>query len=1212
MPRQFPFRSLMLSIAFLASSSFLFAQEPKGPGPCQVGVNSPLCQAGALPQAPCQVGVSTLLCQVGVFPPEPNPVIPAGDDIILYVHGGPGSRLEEASDLVNPLLAAGLGLSPPKTFTIISFDQPSQGYSTMKLPAAIVPAHTTIGDYYPMVQAEDEFIAAFVNQLAISGHNIFIVGGSTGGMLALRMAARANTPWLKKVVAWNPASVWTTYHDDVLKGIALTAAFCNAGEISVSGLLCTSWFKSPLSNIDDPGSRKSYFDGWFGSPTSGVPGLSILDVQPNPEEWYRGDRDKYPSDADTSPPFATVSWPCKWDYIGQARVEQQEIYNQSGRLWHYRLGTEELLFSFFNNSWVGPARNAEHQASANYMNITKPTLLMASDDDDWNEGYVSAGNISGFGSVLTTLGILTGGGVLAGTTALVEGLLVTALASGTANGSPAGPVYFPWENRWTQTRKMAPLMQNTPGQTLFLENTGHSIHNERPQFLASQIATFVSQPTTSTIPNSSPNILSKFPKSSMPAEQACQTQLALSGTDAFPQPIQELLNDAYSAKYLMEPAIRGGNFSDNNSAGTYSLRLRPELREDFNSLGNYQDYPLPNLFLASAAVAYYSGGPGQGPLASCTTALKTGLPGTPPSGGTNPPGGCIWGNAFADLAVTGRTNYESFRRSPPMLNDILKIIETPPICAGTPPTACLVTPSHLDPVGIDNAIQAALTRAYQVAWALRNPNPQAAYQLRNTLGWIAVSGEDDPPARPVNVSSGLPIFGPPSDGTTWSTNQVASYPQYEVPIAMCTNFTSAPYFPSQCPGNNAALLNAVPFQIRYSVAGLPQISNIRPPVVPVGSTTPVTISGAHLVGVQTVSPQGFSFTMNSPTQISLNVPPDLQPGSYAIQLNTTVAGVSYSSLPAQLDVAPVITGISPWSGPITGGTPVTITGNGLAQFTEIRFGSVPAKSQCFTNSCTVVTPQFAQPGPVDIVAITNNIPSATVAADVFRYTQYPELVQFSGPGVFSWADQTASPLLPASVSLNGYAPAPSGTPISLYSSDPNVISVQPITVKAGSPVVNFTVRAVPFTSPVAQTAWIIAEYQNVQIAVPATVPPWPPIFLSTDQILVSNGQSILATVTLNSPAPNGGANISLSVPGNGNAALFQPFNNSLNIKAGQNSGTFTLTGAYSGIPKQVTIVAKYNGQQSTRVLSVGCQPPSCLPGYHVQGCGCVKGVLPNP
>lgn len=38
---------------------------------------------------------------------------------------------------------------------------------------------------------------------------------------------------------------------------------------------------------------------------------------------------------------------------------------------------------------------------------------------------------------------------------------------------------------------VAPKMELTPGYALFVTNTGHSIHNERPNFLASKIVTFI-------------------------------------------------------------------------------------------------------------------------------------------------------------------------------------------------------------------------------------------------------------------------------------------------------------------------------------------------------------------------------------------------------------------------------------------------------------------------------------------------------------------------------------------------------------------------------------------------------------------------------------------------------------------------------------------------------------------------------------------------
>lgn len=89
-----------------------------------------------------------------------------------------------------------------------------------------------------------------------------------------------------------------------------------------------------------------------------------------------------------------------------------------------------------------------------------------------------------------------------------------------------------------------------------------------------------------------------------------------------------------------------------------------------------------------------------------------------------------FGNAFADLSVTGKAAFAQFERLHP--NEAS--LRGNPACAGASPSA----------------ITAALDRAYHVANALRGPHDSAE---RRALGWIAVSGEDDQPYRPVNVPS---------------------------------------------------------------------------------------------------------------------------------------------------------------------------------------------------------------------------------------------------------------------------------------------------------------------------------------------------------------------------------------------------------------------------------------------------------------------------
>ncbi len=95
-----------------------------------------------------------------------------------------------------------------------------------------------------------------------------------------------------------------------------------------------------------------------------------------------------------------------------------------------------------------------------------------------------------------------------------------------------------------------------------------------------------------------------------------------------------------------------------------------------------------------------------------------------------------FGNAFADLSVTGRHAFETFTRLHP--NEA--VLRGQAECSGAAPAA----------------LTKALTRAYQVANALRLPH---ASPQRKALGWIAVSGENDQPYRPVNVpSTNFPQF----------------------------------------------------------------------------------------------------------------------------------------------------------------------------------------------------------------------------------------------------------------------------------------------------------------------------------------------------------------------------------------------------------------------------------------------------------------------
>jgi pimeloyl-ACP methyl ester carboxylesterase len=103
-------------------------------------------------------------------------------------------------------------------------------------------------------------------------------------------------------------------------------------------------------------------------------------------------------------------------------------------------------------------------------------------------------------------------------------------------------------------------------------------------------------------------------------------------------------------------------------------------------------------------------------------------------------------DALSDLAVTGRSAYASFRALGPVEADLTALVKSK--LAAAHPTHQVVD------ADLSDAIEATLARAYKVAWALRGPVSHRSAE-RDPLGWIAVTAEDDPPHRPVNVGSAL-------------------------------------------------------------------------------------------------------------------------------------------------------------------------------------------------------------------------------------------------------------------------------------------------------------------------------------------------------------------------------------------------------------------------------------------------------------------------
>ena len=105
--------------------------------------------------------------------------------------------------------------------------------------------------------------------------------------------------------------------------------------------------------------------------------------------------------------------------------------------------------------------------------------------------------------------------------------------------------------------------------------------------------------------------------------------------------------------------------------------------------------------------------------------------------------------------------------------------------------------------------------------------------------------------------------------------------------------------------------------------------------------------------------------------------------------------------------APTISGITPASGPATGGTTVTITGSNLTNATAVKFAATDAASFSVTSDtqATATSPAGVVGQAVDLTVTTPGGTSATSSGDQFTYTlQYQAKNQSSGTSYTTLAE----------------------------------------------------------------------------------------------------------------------------------------------------------------------------------------------------------------
>ena len=174
----------------------------------------------------------------------------------------------------------------------------------------------------------------------------------------------------------------------------------------------------------------------------------------------------------------------------------------------------------------------------------------------------------------------------------------------------------------------------------------------------------------------------------------------------------------------------------------------------------------------------------------------------------------------------------------------------------------------------------------------------------------------------------------------------------------------------------------------FTYTDLPVITGIQPRTGSPAGGTVVTISGYNFVAGATSVAFGASAATNvscaSTTECTATSPAGTGPVSVRV---TTAAGTSANTAADDFNyVGPVLSSITPASGPPSGGTIVSITGsNFTAGSTSVTFGGTPATSvSCSsTTRCTATAPPGS--GSVRVRVTTPNGTNADTSGDDFTY-----------------------------------------------------------------------------------------------------------------------------------------------------------------------------------------------------------------------------------
>jgi alpha-tubulin suppressor-like RCC1 family protein len=176
---------------------------------------------------------------------------------------------------------------------------------------------------------------------------------------------------------------------------------------------------------------------------------------------------------------------------------------------------------------------------------------------------------------------------------------------------------------------------------------------------------------------------------------------------------------------------------------------------------------------------------------------------------------------------------------------------------------------------------------------------------------------------------------------------------------------------------------------------IPTVTGVSPGIGAAGGGTKVTISGSDLTGASEVhfgTTAATEVTAVSATEVTATAPP----GSGTVHVTVTTPNGTSTANPSDRFIyqnLPTVTKLSPTSGPVAGGTAVTITGTEFTAASSVKFGGVEAAGYKVNSATSITAVAPAESAAIVDVTVTNTAGTSTITPkDHFKYTPTIESV----------------------------------------------------------------------------------------------------------------------------------------------------------------------------------------------------------------------------